>query len=94
VPRERRRARFLTVAALAWPDGAVQVTQGALDGVIAERPTGSHGFGYDPVFFVPALGRTLAELTAEEKNRISHRAEAFRKMRDVLSKALTTGGAG
>jgi XTP/dITP diphosphohydrolase len=84
VPREQRTARFLTVAALAGPDGTVRVTQGALDGVITEQPRGGQGFGYDPVFFVPALGRTLAELSPAEKNAISHRAAAFRKMKEIL----------
>ena len=84
VPREQRTARFLTVAALAGPDGTVRVTQGTLDGVITEQPRGGQGFGYDPVFFVPALGRTLAELSPAEKNAISHRAAAFRKMKEIL----------
>ena len=84
VPSERRTARFVTAAALAMPGGYTHVTTGALVGVIAEECSGSHGFGYDPVFFVPELGRTLAELTAEEKNRISHRAKAFRSMADIL----------
>jgi len=84
VPQARRTARFVTVAALAMPGGETRVTTGTLAGVIAEACAGSQGFGYDPVFFVPELGRTLAELTAEEKNRISHRAKAFRAMADML----------
>lgn len=84
VPPARRTARFVTVAALAIPRGHCQVATGTLVGVIAEGCVGSRGFGYDPVFFVPELGRTLAELTAEEKNRISHRARAFRSMVDIL----------
>lgn len=84
VPPARRTARFLTVAALAMPGGHSRVAMGTLVGVIAEKCVGSQGFGYDPVFFVPELGRTLAELTAEEKNRVSHRAKAFRAMADVL----------
>lgn len=84
VSLERRAARFITVAALAMPGGHTQVATGTLVGVIAEECSGSQGFGYDPVFFVPELGRTLAELTAEEKNRISHRAKAFRSMADIL----------
>jgi XTP/dITP diphosphohydrolase len=86
VPQERRGARFVTVAAIADPKGKVEVVQGVLDGLIAETPVGSKGFGYDPVFFVPELGKTLAQLTPEEKNRISHRALAFAKMRDLLQK--------
>lgn len=84
VPWAGRTARFITVAALAMPGGQSQVTTGILQGVIAEACVGSQGFGYDPVFFVPELGRTLAELTAEEKNRVSHRAKAFRSMADIL----------
>ena len=84
VPQARRTARFVTVAALAMPGGETRVATGTLVGVIAEECAGSQGFGYDPVFFVPELGRTLAELTAEEKNRISHRAKAFRAMADML----------
>ena len=83
VPQARRTARFVTVAALAMPGGD-RVATGTLVGVIAEASVGMQGFGYDPVFFVPELGRTLAELTAEEKNRISHRAKAFRAMADML----------
>lgn len=90
VPLERRTARFVTVAALALPGGHTQVATGTLVGVIAEECSGSQGFGYDPVFFVRELGRTLAELTAEEKNRISHRAKAFRSMADIL-RSLAAG---
>ncbi len=84
VPPARRTARFVTVAALAMPSGHSRVAAGILAGAIAETCVGSRGFGYDPVFFVPELGRTLAELTADEKNRISHRAKAFRSMADIL----------
>ena len=86
VPRERRGARFVTVAAVADPKGKVEVVQGVLDGLITETPVGSKGFGYDPVFFVPELGKTLAQLTPEEKNRISHHALAFAKVRELLQK--------
>lgn len=84
VPHERRTARFLTVAAVASPDGDVQTTRGVLEGLITEACRGERGFGYDPVFYVPELGKTLAELTPEEKNRVSHRARAFLKLRDLL----------
>jgi XTP/dITP diphosphohydrolase len=90
VPPADRTARFLTVAALALPDGSVQVTQGVLSGVITEAPSGSSGFGYDSVFLVPHLQQTLAELSAEEKNRISHRARAFNKMHEILAKPMGT----
>ncbi|HEY6974277.1 MAG TPA: XTP/dITP diphosphatase [Nitrospiraceae bacterium] len=84
VPRERRAARFVTVAAMAFPTDGVQVARGVLEGLIAEVPSGTQGFGYDPVFFVPELGKTLAQLSADQKNRISHRAKAFAKVREIL----------
>ena len=87
VPRERRGARFVTVAVIADPKGKVEVVQGVLDGLITEAPAGAKGFGYDPVFFVPELGKTLAQLTPEEKNCISHRARAFAKIKELLAKA-------
>ena len=84
VPREQRTARFLTVAAIALPSDGVRVAQGTLDGVIAEESSGTLGFGYDPVFLIPELGKTLAQLPADQKNRISHRAKAFAKMREIV----------
>jgi XTP/dITP diphosphohydrolase len=85
VPMERRGARFLTVVAIARPSvQQVDTVEGVLNGVIAQRPAGTGGFGYDPVFFVPELGKTLAELLPSEKNRISHRAQAFAKAKAVL----------
>jgi XTP/dITP diphosphohydrolase len=86
VSRERRGAQFVTVAALADPKGNVSLVRGVLDGLIAEAPGGTQGFGYDPVFFVPKLGKTLAQLTPDEKNRISHRAKAFAKVRELLKR--------
>ncbi|MGQ0557920.1 MAG: XTP/dITP diphosphatase [Nitrospiraceae bacterium] len=91
VPQVRRTARFVTVAALVMPGGETRVATGILAGVIAEACAGSQGFGYDPVFFVPDLGRTLAELTAEEKNRVSHRAKAFMNLRAVLLDEIPIG---
>ena len=88
VPRERRTARFLTVAAIALPSDGLRVAQGTLDGVIAEEASGTLGFGYDPVFLIPELGKTLAELSADQKNRISHRAKAFAKMREILCASM------
>ena len=84
VPRERRTARFITVAAMAFPGDGVQVARGVLEGLIAEAATGSHGFGYDPIFLVPELGKTLAQLSPEQKNRVSHRAKAFGQVRIML----------
>jgi XTP/dITP diphosphohydrolase len=91
VPRDRRTARFVTVAAVALPSQAVEVTTGRLDGLIAEEPSGARGFGYDPVFYVPELGKTLADLSSEEKNRISHRAKAFAQVRDLLQNRFGSG---
>jgi XTP/dITP diphosphohydrolase len=84
VPRARRKASFMTVAALAHPSGEVRTVQGVLDGLIGEEPSGSQGFGYDPVFVIPELGKTLAQLTPDEKNRISHRARALTQLKEVL----------
>lgn len=84
LPRERRKARFRCVIALAWPQGRVELVEGVKEGVIALEPKGSNGFGYDPVFYLPELGKTMAELAPEEKNRVSHRAEAARKAVGVL----------
>ena len=80
----QRTARFLTVAAIALPSGRVRVAQGVLNGMIAEEVSGTLGFGYDPVFFVPELGQTLAQLSADQKNTISHRAKAFTQAKDLL----------
>ena len=84
MPRERRTARFLTVAAIALPSGGIRVAQATLDGMIAEEAIGTLGFGYDPVFLIPELGKTLAQLSADQKNRISHRAKAFTQAKDLL----------
>ena len=84
VPHERRTARFITVAAIAISGEPVQVTQGVLNGYITDKASGSKGFGYDPVFYVPELKATLAEISAEQKNRISHRAKAFLQVKELL----------
>ena len=74
--RERRTARFRCAITLAEPSGYYQTVEGTLEGVIADAPRGHYGFGYDPIFFIPELGKTSAELTPEHKNRISHRGQA------------------
>ena len=84
VPPARRTARFRCVIALAGPARAENVVEGVAEGVIAEAPRGSHGFGYDPVFFYPPLGRTFAELSGEEKARVSHRGLALAAVRRLL----------
>lgn len=84
VPVSRRSGRFVTVAAIATPDGVRLSAKGVLEGIIAEQPVGSHGFGYDPVFVLPESGQTLAQLSPELKNQISHRARAFNQARTLL----------
>jgi XTP/dITP diphosphohydrolase len=91
VPEERRTASFRCALCLALPGGKSYIEVGRCEGRILNGPKGAHGFGYDPVFFIPALGKTMAELTSEEKAGVSHRGEAFRKMRPVLL-ALKAGG--
>jgi XTP/dITP diphosphohydrolase len=86
VPWSSRRATFITVAAIAPPAKAPHLVEGVLEGVIAEKASGQHGFGYDAVFFVPHLGKTLAELPQEVKNQISHRGQAFQKAKALLEK--------
>ena len=84
VPLDNRNARFVTVIAIARPSGSVEVVEGELEGKISETPSGTGGFGYDPVFIVPELGKTLAQITLEEKNQISHRGRALAKIKDLL----------
>jgi len=84
VPGERRGARFRTVCVAVFPDGTRLEGEGVVEGRITEAPRGAHGFGYDPVFEVPELGRTLAEMTIEQKNTISHRARAARALAEKL----------
>lgn len=88
VPPVRRGARFVTVVAIAEPGDSVQVVEGVLEGKIAEDPRGADGFGYDPVFTVPEKGKTLAEMTLEEKNQISHRGRALVKAKAVLQQKI------
>jgi XTP/dITP diphosphohydrolase len=78
VPSESRSARFRCVIAVSTPAGVTSISVGVCEGTIALEARGSHGFGYDPIFFLPGLGKTMAELTPEEKDRISHRAQAAR----------------
>jgi len=84
VPWERRTAHFKCVIAVATPEGRVETCHGECHGMIALEPKGVHGFGYDPVFFLPDQSRTMAELPASIKNQISHRARACQKVRQVL----------
>jgi len=83
-----RSARFRTVVALAEPDGTVDLVEGICAGRIVEVPRGENGFGYDPLFVPEDLDRTFAELSAEEKNRVSHRAKALRAAKKAWGRAL------
>lgn len=85
VAPEARRAAFVCVLVLAWPDGRELVAEGRLEGFIAEQPAGHGGFGYDPVFYLPQLQATVAQLEAETKNRLSHRARAAGRLKELLA---------
>ncbi|MBM4444155.1 MAG: RdgB/HAM1 family non-canonical purine NTP pyrophosphatase [Chloroflexi bacterium] len=85
VPRERRSARFRCVIAIGAGSRIVGMCEDECSGVIAFEPKGDKGFGYDPVFYLPGLGKTMAELTLEEKGRVSHRGKAARKALDILN---------
>ena len=88
VPWEQRTARFRCVIAVAGPQEEVRTAEGACEGVIAFEPKGEHGFGYDPVFYMPEHGQTMAELEPEVKNRTSHRARAAEGARRILQELL------
>ena len=89
VPKEQRSARFVCCLCLANPEKILIETEGTLEGYIAEKEIGKNGFGYDPIFFVPRLNKTVAQLTREEKNAISHRGNAIRKLKPILNKLLS-----
>ncbi len=86
-----RRARFVCVIAIASPDGAIQYAEGECRGEITLAERGENGFGYDPVFQIEGRKETMAEISAEEKNRISHRARAARAAIPILREILTAG---
>ncbi len=90
VPKEKRTARFVCCLCLASPEKVLVETQGTVEGLIAEEEIGENGFGYDPIFFVPHLNKTVGQLTAEEKNAISHRGNAIRKLKPLLAQLLKT----
>lgn len=79
-----RSARFLCNIAAVLPDGEVLHTEAAMEGLIAEKPVGNGGFGYDPILYIPEYGKTGGELTMEEKNKISHRGKALKAMKERL----------
>jgi len=80
VPLEERTARFVAVLTLAYPDGHVESYRGEVEGLILEAPRGENGFGYDPLFYLPDLKKTFAEMTPEEKAAHSHRSRALNKL--------------
>jgi XTP/dITP diphosphohydrolase len=89
IPKEERTARFVCRLCLASPEKILIETEGILEGLITDREIGQNGFGYDPIFFVPHLNRTVAQLTSEEKNAISHRGKAIRKLKPLLDELLS-----
>lgn len=88
IPWAERAARFRCVVAVAEPGGDRLTSEGICEGVIAFSPEGSYGFGYDPVFFLPQFGQTMAQLPPEVKNRISHRARAAEEIRPQLERLV------
>ena len=90
VPKEKRTARFVCCLCLASPQKVLVETIGTLEGLIIDEPAGVNGFGYDPVFFVPKLNKTVAQLSSVEKNAISHRGDAIRKLKLLLGDIFKT----
>jgi len=88
VPSEKRTARFVCHLCLASPEKILAETKGTLEGFITEEAVGENGFGYDPIFFLPGMDKTTAQLTSEQKNAISHRGSAIRKLKPLLDKLL------
>jgi XTP/dITP diphosphohydrolase len=84
IPEDKRTARFRCALVVATPSGVEYLTEGALEGQILTQRRGSDGFGYDSVFYLPEFSKTMAELTLTEKNTLSHRAQAFRKVIPIL----------
>ncbi len=86
VPDEQRTARFVCAIAAVLPDGRELAVRAAIEGRIGYEEKGNNGFGYDPIFYVSEFGKTTAELTEEEKNLVSHRGKALRRMKEELKK--------
>ncbi len=92
IPEEKRGAAFRCVVALALNQNDVRIVEGKVRGVITDKEIGGNGFGYDPVFYYPELVKTFAQLTQEEKNRVSHRGIAFRKAKELIKELMTNDG--
>ena len=86
LPEKKRSARFECVIAIALPDSRSFTVKGICNGLISSEPAGSNGFGYDPIFYIPEADKTMAQLTPEEKNRISHRGKALEKAFEMIKK--------
>lgn len=91
LPKQKRNAVFRCVIAIAFAEQDVQTVEGRAEGIIVEKPRGKQGFGYDPLFYFPPLGRTFAELSPHEKNRVSHRAKALARAKELLVHKLSEG---
>lgn len=91
VPDEERTARFVCAVAAVFPDGTSETVRETIEGEIAHEITGDNGFGYDPIFYVPEYGCTTAEMTAEQKNELSHRGKALRSMKKILERKFREG---
>ncbi len=89
-----RTCRFRCVIAIAWPSGQIKTVEGAVEGIVQYEPQGTNGFGYDPIFHVTSLGRTMAELPLKEKNGLSHRGQAARKAIALLKSEVKAGTSG
>ena len=88
IPEERWNARFRCVIVVAWPSQPLELYTGECYGRIISQPRGASGFGYDPLFLLPGLGKTMAELSLQEKNRVSHRSMAARKAVEALKRKM------
>jgi XTP/dITP diphosphohydrolase len=88
VGKGNRAAAFMCVISIAVPSGVALTYEGRCEGLIAETPAGNHGFGYDPLFYYPPLKKTFAQLSVEEKNRVSHRGKALAEMKEEFDKVL------
>lgn len=86
VPDEKRTARFKSVICIIDMNGSISLTEGVCNGIITHEPIGDNGFGYDPIFYIPNLNRTMAQLTSSEKNAVSHRGIALRLAVDIIKK--------
>ena len=88
VKEEDRKAKFVCTVGICYKDGTTETVRGEVEGIIGTKEIGNGGFGYDPLFYIRELNKTYAELTFDEKNRVSHRRKAFTKAKEILDKKL------